>query len=179
MELFFKANSWFLHHVTYILITMIIQMHLLITIRLVFFICLLVLYSRVLITLTIPYHTFHQPTITPHFPQKKSMFYLFFVLLMGWQYKNMESMSALFFNCMPQSEAASLSLTSPILPALHLAATTAYNAPTTLPFLPANRCHVTVNLHCTYVTFYKLRCPWSQVINIGQGNWMLIEETID
>lgn len=70
-------------------------------------------------------------------------------------------------------------LTSPILPALHPSATTAYNAPTTLTFLPANRCHVTVNLHCIYVTFYKLHCPWSQVINTGQGNWMLIGETID
>lgn len=39
--------------------------------------------------------------------------------------------------------------------------------------------HVTVNLHCTYVTFYKLRRPWSQVINTSRGNWMLIGETID
>lgn len=39
--------------------------------------------------------------------------------------------------------------------------------------------HATVNLHCTHVTFCKIRCPWSQVINTGQGNWMLIGETID
>ncbi len=70
-------------------------------------------------------------------------------------------------------------VTSLILPALHPTATTAYKTPTALTFLPANRCHATVNLHCTYVTFYKLHCPWSQVINTGWSNWMLIGETID
>lgn len=68
---------------------------------------------------------------------------------------------------------------SVILPALQPAATAAYDAPTTLSSPPANRCHATVNLHCTYVTFCKLRCPWSRVINIGRGNWMLIGGTID
>ena len=87
--------------------------------------------------------------------------------------------TSLFVTCSLQSEATSLLLTCPILPALHLAATTAYNAPTTLTFLPDNRCHVTVNLHCTYVTFYQHHCPWSQVINTGRDNWTLIGETID
>lgn len=38
---------------------------------------------------------------------------------------------------------------------------------------------VTVHLHCPGVTFYKLRCPRSQVIHTGRGNWMLIAENID
>lgn len=99
------------------------------------------------------------------------------VLLFWWQYT--EYTAAPSCSCTLQSEATSLLLTAPILPALHPAATTASNAPTALTFLPADRCHVTVNLHCTYVTFYKLHCPCAQVINTGRGNWMLIGETID
>lgn len=53
------------------------------------------------------------------------------------------------------------------------------NDPTTLTFPGANRCHVTVNLHCAYVTFYRLRSPWFQVINTSLSNWMLIGGTID
>lgn len=83
------------------------------------------------------------------------------------------------FNCTPPSAAPSLSLTSQILPALDPTGTTAYTAPAALTFPPANRCRVTVNLHCAYVTFEKLHCPCSCLINSSRGNWMLIGQTID
>lgn len=83
------------------------------------------------------------------------------------------------FNCTPPSAAPSLSLTSQILPALDPTGTTAYTAPAALTFPPANRCRVTVNLHCAYVTFEKLHCSCSRLINSSRGNWMLIGQTID
>lgn len=109
----------------------------------------------------------------------RSHFFLKFVFTLFMTiWKNIECAS-LILKCPLRSEPTSLVLMSVILPALHPAATAAYDAPAALTFLPANRCHATVNLHCAHVTFCKLRCPWSQVINTGRGNWMLIGETID
>lgn len=75
-------------------------------------------------------------------------------------------------NCTPQSWATWLFLLCP-------AATMDYRPPTTLTSRLVDRCHVTVNLHCTYVTFHKLHCSWFQTINTSLGNWMLIGRTID